>query len=312
MHATGGPSGNGGGPDKPSDDNAKVKKVLAELKITGLSKAKARELLKTWAEAGVKDEESLKQMLTATGSQKIFARVIQLLIDTAACLGGFYISYLGSQGEGGLVLLELLGNFLGLYYFIQVMLELSIASATVYSTLKYRSATPELFGAVQEIAGSNTGLSIVDKASAAVNVFKVASYLNEISLELKTMFNVEGGAAAKTPSTKETLSALSALLTLQKAKDELGFEPAKFGLSEKQAINIALAFATFDTNDNGKLDKSELNALCARLGKSFEGAELDEAMKKLDIDADGMINFLDFVGFWCISGCTVDDWNVMP
>lgn len=51
----------------------------------------------------------------------------------------------------------------------------------------------------------------------------------------------EGGAMGANSSS--TLSALSALLTLQKAKDELGFEPSKFSLSEKQAMNIALAFS---------------------------------------------------------------------
>ena len=183
-------------------------------------------------------------MLMTQGQAKVIGRGVQVLVDSAAAAGGFYIASLG-QGEGGPnILLALLGNFLGLYYFIQVMLELSIVSATVWSTIKYQSSTPELFAAVTELAGSSTGLSIVDKVSQAVNIFKVASYLDEVSLELKNMFSDRAEKSnGGQPTTKDTLAALSALLTLQKAKDELGFEPKKYGMTEKQAINIALAFS---------------------------------------------------------------------
>ena len=41
-------------------------------------------------------------------------------------------------------------------------------------------------------------------------------------------------------SAKDSLKNLSALLTLARAKQQLGFDPEKYGLSEKQAANIAL------------------------------------------------------------------------
>lgn len=68
-------------------------------------------------------------MLTTQGQVRVVGRVVQVLVDGAASFGGFYIASLG-EGEGGAnLLLGLLGNFLGLYYFIQVMLELSIVGA---------------------------------------------------------------------------------------------------------------------------------------------------------------------------------------
>ncbi len=45
------------------------------------------------------------------------------------------------------------------------------------------------------------------------------------------------------------------------ARESLGFKPEAYGLTEKEAGNIAFAFATYDTNQNFKLEPSELGAL---------------------------------------------------
>ncbi len=59
----------------------------------------------------------------------------------------------------------------------------------------------------------------------------------------------------------DSLRNLSAYLTLANARDKLGFDPANYGLTEQEAGNIAYAFSVYDTNDNGKLDLSELSTL---------------------------------------------------
>jgi hypothetical protein len=58
-----------------------------------------------------------------------------------------------------------------------------------------------------------------------------------------------------------SLANLSAYLTLQRAEELYGFEPAKYGLSEAQAADIAGVFSRYDTNEDGKLEKSELRQL---------------------------------------------------
>jgi hypothetical protein len=58
-----------------------------------------------------------------------------------------------------------------------------------------------------------------------------------------------------------SLANLSAYLTLQRAEEMYGFEPAKFGLSEAQAADIAGVFSRFDTNEDGRLEQSELRRL---------------------------------------------------
>ncbi len=68
----------------------------------------------------------------------------------------------------------------------------------------------------------------------------------------------EVGADEGTAS--NTLSNLSAFLTLQKA-EEKGFVASQYGLSEEQAGQIAVIFSKYDLNDDMRLEKSELNNL---------------------------------------------------
>jgi hypothetical protein len=53
------------------------------------------------------------------------------------------------------------------------------------SLQKYGSESGELLAAVQQLAGPATGLSIVDKASRAVNILKVLQALESIVAALK-------------------------------------------------------------------------------------------------------------------------------
>jgi hypothetical protein len=54
----------------------------------------------------------------------------KVVIDSIASFGGFYLSYLVSQsGDFPFkIVLELAGNFAGIYYFINVLLEMSVAA----------------------------------------------------------------------------------------------------------------------------------------------------------------------------------------
>lgn len=40
-----------------------------------------------------------------------------------------------------------------------------------------------------------------------------------------------------------------------------GFQPDKYGLSEAQAADIAGVFSRYDTNEDGRLEQSELRQL---------------------------------------------------
>lgn len=58
-----------------------------------------------------------------------------------------------------------------------------------------------------------------------------------------------------------TLTNLSALLTLSKAKEAYGFKPEKYNLTEKDAAEIAAIFSKYDLNDDMRLEELELRRL---------------------------------------------------
>ena len=54
------------------------------------------------------------------------------------------------------------------------------------------------------------------------------------------------------------------------------------------------AFAIFDTDGSGSIDRKELKRLMKKLGQALTEAELDAMMDEVDSDGDGVISFKEF------------------
>jgi len=54
------------------------------------------------------------------------------------------------------------------------------------------------------------------------------------------------------------------------------------------------AFAVFDTDNSGAIDRKELKRLMKKLGQNLSEAELDAMMDEVDINGDGEISFEEF------------------
>jgi Ca2+-binding EF-hand superfamily protein len=54
------------------------------------------------------------------------------------------------------------------------------------------------------------------------------------------------------------------------------------------------AFAVFDTDGSGSIDRKELKRLMKKLGQALSEAELDAMMSEVDTDGDGEISFEEF------------------
>ena len=65
----------------------------------------------------------------------------------------------------------------------------------------------------------------------------------------------------KEKANASTLTNLSAYLTLSKARDTYGFQPERYGLSDKEAAEIAAIFSKYDLNDDMRLEELELRRL---------------------------------------------------
>jgi Ca2+-binding EF-hand superfamily protein len=54
------------------------------------------------------------------------------------------------------------------------------------------------------------------------------------------------------------------------------------------------AFAVFDTDNSGSIDRKELKRLMKKLGQALSEAELDAMMDEVDENGDGEISFEEF------------------
>jgi len=158
------------------------------------------------------------------------------------------------------------------------------------SSLQFQTNSAAFLSAVQEIAGQDTGLNVIDKATQAANTLKVFNALNAISDMLQEEAS-KGGQGG-------TLSDLSAYLLLTQAKDKYGFDYEQEGLSSEEAGTIANLFARFDLNDDGRLDLFELNKLATELNSGLSEAEVKEGFRMLDKDDSRFLEFPEFVAFY--------------
>ena len=59
-----------------------------------------------------------------------------------------------------------------------------------------------------------------------------------------------------------------------------------------------IMFDRYDLDGSGAIDKAELAALCAQLGRDLTPAQLDGVMAKLDTDGNGSVCFDEFMWWW--------------
>jgi hypothetical protein len=80
--------------------------------------------------------------------------------------------------------------------------------------------------------------------------------------------------------------------------DELdqGEEPAEGELGGRVAVE--LAFRKYDADGSGAISAGELGELCAELGAELSDAEVRDALRRLDLNADGTIGLDEFVAWW--------------
>ena len=65
--------------------------------------------------------------------------------------------------------------------------------------------------------------------------------------------------------------------------------------------DVKVAFNNFDTDGSGGIDKKELGELSKKLGNELTEKDLDEALKTLDLNGDGVIDIHEFAR-WYFSG----------
>lgn len=89
------------------------------------------------------------------------------------------------------------------------------------------------------------------------------------------------------PRGGDSASSLRAFFLLSDA-EAAGFQPEAFGMTEREAAQVAQAFDLVDLNSDGAIDSGELRALMGRLrAEPVEEAEAREALSAIDANKDG-------------------------
>lgn len=75
------------------------------------------------------------------------------------------------------------------------------------------------------------------------------------------------------------------------------------GKGDKYLINsftgrVEKIFQMFDTDHNGNIDANEFQQLAFQLGEPLTNEEVTEAIKQIDKNQDGVINFDEFYAWW--------------
>lgn len=316
---------NNGAPSSSSDDRKRrYDAMLEQLRSTGLNQEKARRLLKVWAKAGALTPEELQRLLVKRSLAPARALGIQGGIDLGAAAFGFYTgSTIGQAGDfPGKIFLQIACYFGAMWYAISGCAGLAALATVVSAAKKYASSADALLAAVQTLAGPEgvaaaareAGIgALAANVALAVNTAKVVAALDSVAQQLREMEAAASSgseseaAATGAPLKRSTLVNLAAFLTVQDAEEKAGFRPEDYGLTEKEATDIAAVFAMFDSNENFILEKEELGAMCRRLGRELSDAEVREAVRLMvgggaDARAERGVTFPQFVKWWTSTG----------
>ena len=68
----------------------------------------------------------------------------------------------------------------------------------------------------------------------------------------------------------------------------------KAQLTQEQKDEFKQAFELFDTNNNGRISRKELKKIMEGLGQYPTQVEIDELIKEVDADGDGLIDYAEF------------------
>ncbi len=72
----------------------------------------------------------------------------------------------------------------------------------------------------------------------------------------------------------------------------------EYMLTEEAIKAIKKIFNEYDLNENGTIEKNELNNLCRALGDPLTKSELECALYELDKNNSGKIEWEEFIAYW--------------
>eukprot|EP00210_Caulerpa_lentillifera_P003827 g3655.t1 len=264
-------------------------RFVEQLRKQGIEKSNAQRILKIWKEAGSDNPEQLRKMFIQGSLRPLLFGFLQLVFDAGAAWASFVFSgMLANLPDVPFPFgISAIGTFVGFYFISGAAFDTATLFVIILSIARFGTNTESFIKALESIADEEKA-GVLTKGRKTVDALKIIQALNEISDILR-----EKGAGEIT-----SLENLSAYLTLSHAEKNYGFKPEKYNLTESEAAKVAVVFSRYDQNDDGVLQITEIGNLCEELGTKLEDEKLEAAMKMLDTDESGVIEFDEFVDWW--------------
>ncbi|CAG9465197.1 unnamed protein product [Pedinophyceae sp. YPF-701] len=282
-----------------SEQDARIKEISDQMRSQGVDRARARELLAMWEkQADSGSPEDIKKVLAKGALAPVVAFSTQLVIDAVVAVASFNAAVMLGQSDDffGKWLLGGLAYGASFYYGAEALLSLFLLISTGISTYYFSTNADAYVKAVQSLAGGETGLGVVDRAKKAASAAKVVRMLNQMSAALRA--DSENAKAEAAQGAKRTLSNLSSYLLLADAQTKLGFRAEDYGLTQADAESIARVFVRYDKNSDLRLEVAELAVLAKELGHDMGREETETAIRVLDKNKNGYVEFDEFVQWW--------------
>ncbi|KAI8113161.1 hypothetical protein M9435_003166 [Picochlorum sp. BPE23] len=273
-------------------------KLKEQLESSGLTPEKAREILKTWQDdVGHRiTPEDLRKILVGQSKKALALVLFSTVLDMGAAYGAFVAGgYLGLASEDygiAAVIGQAIAYLLAGYYVSGALFDVFKLITVTIAGIQFNLNSAAFLNAVEGIAKTNSGFNVADKAQDAVNSVKIIQAMNKMVELLKK-------EEEQMASSNDMLTDLGAYLALSKAENAFGFDAEKYGLTEKEAADIAGIFSKYDLNDDGVISRDEFRKLCADFSPEIESAaEVDAAIRLIDTNKDGSIDLSEFIRWW--------------
>jgi hypothetical protein len=139
--------------------------------------------------------------------------------------------------------------------------DLVVISVTAFASLRYGLAADAFVdAALRDDPAGERGRSPMGGAKAAASALATAAALDDVMRALQ-QYNADGSGEK---GAADTARSLAGYFVLQAAEEERGWKPEAAGLSEREALAAARAFAAADADGDGAIAAPELRTLmCA-------------------------------------------------
>jgi len=288
--------------DKPKatdDDESAMSGLARRLANRKYDPEGAKQVLATFEKLGIEDEEQLKKFFSEVSLPSLGGQVGQIFLVGVSSWAALSVrASLANDPDitGPVAYLLFFGlGVAGVVLGLECLSSTLLLGGAVATTVIWGSNPKAFLDAVRESAGENakSGLQVVDKAAELSRAVGVAQSMFDLKTALGETF-----AAATGNDKQSTIDRLGAMLTLSKASNDYGFDAARSGLTAGEARELATTFARFDRNGTGKLNSSDLYDLARELGINLKAEDSQAALKMLDSDNNGAVEFDEFVEWY--------------